>query len=52
MKNSYEAGAILELGKAECLILGVKYIAPFDYDWIFGLGFISWIFDDIDEGDE
>ena len=52
MRNTYEAGEILDLGKAEQLILGVKYIAPFDFDWILGMGFISWIFDDIDEGDE
>jgi hypothetical protein len=52
MRNSYEAGEIVDLGKAEHLILGVKYIAPFDFDWIFGMGFISWFFDDIDEGDE
>jgi hypothetical protein len=52
MRNSYEAGEIVDLGKAEHLILGVKYLAPFDFDWIFGMGFISWFFDDIDEGDE
>jgi hypothetical protein len=52
MRNSYEAGEIVDLGKAEHLILGVKYLAPFDFDWLFGMGFISWFFDDIDEGDE
>ncbi len=52
MRNNYEMPEVFELGRAESLILGVKYIAPFDYDLVLGLGFVSWFLEDIDESDE
>ncbi len=52
MKNTYETAAIVELGQANRLILGMKFIDPFGYDWILGAGFYMWMEDDIDEGDE
>jgi hypothetical protein len=52
MRNSYETAETVELGKAEQLILGRKDIDPYDYDWILGPGFYTWLIDDIDESEE
>ena len=52
MKNSYETAAIIELGEARQMILGLKYIDWFDQDWMIGPGFGMWMVEDIDESDE
>jgi len=51
MKNSYEAGKVMELGKTEEVILGYK---PCGFvDAFLGLDFYYWpVVDDIDESDE
>jgi uncharacterized membrane protein len=36
MRNSYEAGDLVDLGRAEHLILGVKYIS-------ISIGFLAWV---------
>lgn len=51
MNNSYEVAEIAELGYAEHLILGRKYIDPCSADSVLGMWFGTW-FDDIDESDD
>lgn len=52
MKNSYETAGVVELGKAERTILGMKFLDPFGCDYALGPGFSCWLIDDIDESDE
>jgi hypothetical protein len=49
--NNYENAEVLELGRAQNTIRGMKVMDPLAFDFELGTGW-RWTENDIDEGDE